>query len=73
MITIADTALYAVKNSSRNGWLGALGARGASDQSIRAWLHQPLIDWVRSGDLQVVGSNPHYAGAAVADGSISAT
>lgn len=73
MITIADAALYTIKNSGRNGWLGALSADGVSDKSIRAWLHQPLVNWVRSGELQVVGSNPQYADATVTDGAVSGT
>lgn len=56
MVKIADEALYAIKNAGRNGWLGALSARSESAKALIASSRQPLDDWTRSGDLQVVCS-----------------
>lgn len=63
VVNIADAALYLVKSSGRNGWLGVISARAESAAALRQWSRRPLPDWLRSGDVQVVCS-PALAGLA---------
>lgn len=52
----ADAALYVVKRSGKNGWLGLLQTRTESSAALRAWLQQPLLEWMRSGELETAAS-----------------
>ncbi|WP_418317948.1 two-component regulator propeller domain-containing protein [Piscinibacter sakaiensis] len=56
VIDIADACLYAVKRAGRNGWLGALRIRAGSAATAPKQARGPLVDWVRSGDLQTVAA-----------------
>jgi len=62
-VNIADAALYLVKSSGRNGWLGVTSVRGESAAALRHWSRRPLPEWLRSGDVQMVCS-PALAGLA---------
>ncbi|ODV09623.1 MAG: hypothetical protein ABT20_10295 [Rubrivivax sp. SCN 70-15] len=55
-VRLADAALYAVKTSGRNGWLGLVGCRSESIEALRAGLRGSLADWARSGELNLAGS-----------------
>ena len=68
VVNIADAALYVVKTSGRNGWLGALDARSESAEALLGWSRRPLADWARAGDLNVVWS-PEHSGLAAALGA----
>ncbi|HRD94200.1 MAG TPA: GGDEF domain-containing protein, partial [Accumulibacter sp.] len=68
VVNIADAALYVVKSSGRNGWLGALDARSESAEALLGWSRRPLADWARAGDLNVVWS-PEHSGLAAALGA----
>ncbi|WP_313950738.1 two-component regulator propeller domain-containing protein [Accumulibacter sp.] len=58
-VKIADAALYAVKNDGRNGWLGALSARGEAPAALLARSRRTLAEWARSGNLEVICSPDH--------------
>ena len=55
-VNAADAALYAVKSTGRNGWLGLLRVRGESPEALRAGSRRPLAEWWQSGDLDVAHS-----------------
>ena len=55
-VELADAALYAVKRSGRNGWLGLVSAQAASAAALREAAATPLAAWRASGALQVVHS-----------------
>ncbi len=55
-VACADAALYAAKGAGRNGWLGLLQARGDAPAPLQARARGPLAEWVRSGELDWVGS-----------------
>ena len=56
-IDIADAALYAVKHSGRNGWMGVVSATAASGQALQDDLALPWAAWVATGRLQLAGSS----------------
>ncbi|MDO9074227.1 MAG: two-component regulator propeller domain-containing protein [Rubrivivax sp.] len=55
-VDLADAALYTVKRSGRNGWLGLVSAQAESAAALRAAAARPLAEWRASGALQVVHS-----------------
>jgi diguanylate cyclase (GGDEF)-like protein len=55
-IKTADAALYLVKTSGKNGWIGLIEAQGQSAAALREWVHQPLLDWFRSGTVTMAAS-----------------
>ena len=57
-VDIADAALYAVKHSGRNGWLGLVSASATSVEALREDAAGPWDNWVASGRLQFEGSGP---------------
>lgn len=57
-IHLADEALYLVKSSGRDGWMGLVQARAESEQALHDWLRKPLADWAQSGALDLVASSP---------------
>ena len=56
-IDIADAALYAVKHSGRNGWMGLVSATAASGQALQDDLALPWAAWVATGRLRLAGSS----------------
>jgi hypothetical protein len=64
-VNIADAALYAVKSAGRNGWLGALSARGESASALLARSRRPLAEWAHSDEVDLVWS-PEHSGMAAA-------
>ncbi|MDP2004567.1 MAG: diguanylate cyclase [Rubrivivax sp.] len=56
VIDLADAALYTVKRSGRNGWLGVLSAQAASAAALRAVAAAPLAEGRASGALQTLQS-----------------
>lgn len=64
MVDLADEALYLVKRSGRNRWLGVLSADAAPAQSLHDWARRPLTEWQASGALQMAGSPPRTPWAA---------
>jgi diguanylate cyclase (GGDEF)-like protein len=56
VVGLADAALYAVKRSGRNGWMGLLRARAESAEALRAAAAQPLAQWQASGDVDTLAS-----------------
>lgn len=56
VVDIADAALYKVKRSGRNGWLGLVTAQAESAAALRAAAAQALDAWVASGALQMAHS-----------------
>jgi diguanylate cyclase (GGDEF)-like protein len=68
VVGLADTALYAVKRSGRNGWLGLLRARAASAPALRAAAAQPLAAWQAGGGLDTEGSQGVNLAAAAGPG-----
>jgi diguanylate cyclase (GGDEF)-like protein len=57
VVNIADAALYAVKASGRDGWLGVLQAQGDSPDDLRRWSREPLRAWHAAGGLRMAASN----------------
>ncbi len=64
-VNIADAALYAVKSAGRNGWLGALSARGEAASALLARSRRPLAEWAHSDEIDLVWS-PEHSGMAAA-------
>jgi hypothetical protein len=62
VVNIADAALYAVKASGRDGWLGVLQAQGDSPEELRSWSRGPLHAWQAAGGLRMAASNGVKAG-----------
>jgi hypothetical protein len=66
-VSSADAALYAVKSSGRNGWLGLIGARRISMRSVRRRMrHGPTPCHSRAGhtdgaQLNVARRSAHLA------------
>ncbi|MCV2370353.1 ligand-binding sensor domain-containing protein [Roseateles oligotrophus] len=55
-VNLADAALLAVKRAGRKGWLGVLNAKVDSAQALSERLHQPMADWLASGELELARS-----------------
>ncbi len=62
VLNLADAALFLAKERGRNGWVGLVGARAASDEALRAAAAQPLAQWQASGLLDTVTSTHGSAG-----------
>jgi hypothetical protein len=54
-----------VKSAGRNGWLGALSARGESAEALLARSRRPLAEWAHSGEIDLLWS-PEHSGMAAA-------
>ncbi len=54
MVQLADGAMYIVKTSGRNGWLGVRGCQTMPLAEILGWVHRPLKEWMASGLVDTV-------------------
>jgi diguanylate cyclase (GGDEF)-like protein len=52
-LRLADAALYRVKSSGRDGWLGLVAARAGSEIALQAQAAGPLPAWQATGALDV--------------------
>ena len=71
-VQLADTALFAVKNAGRNGWLGLLSAQADSPEMLLTWAGRPLAHWWRSGGLSVANAPAQAAWAGAVDAEAEA-
>ncbi len=72
VVDLADAALYTVKRSGRNGWLGLVSAQADTAPALRALVARPLAEAAASGALTLVrspGLGPDPGGMNTAPGA----
>lgn len=54
MVQLADLAMYVVKHSGRNGWLGVRGCQPLPLAEMQHRIRRPLAEWMATGQVDTV-------------------